>query len=110
MGRPWLAYWLFPYPNTFGFWPQFRSPLVWDAFAISTYALVSLMFWFIGLIPDLAAMRDRAENTFAALFLWHLGLGLARGSRPLATLRNRLSAAGGAGNPAGRFGSLGGEF
>ncbi len=54
-GRPWLAaYWMFPYPNTMGLWPQFRSPLVWDAFAIGTYATVSLMFWFVGLIPDLA--------------------------------------------------------
>ncbi len=75
LGRPWLAYWLFPYPNTFGLWPQFRSPLVWDAFAISTYALVSLMFWFIGLIPDLAAMRDRASNTFARYFYGLLALG-----------------------------------
>jgi Ni/Fe-hydrogenase subunit HybB-like protein len=74
LGRPWLAYWLFPYPNTFDLWPQFRSPLVWDAFAIGTYALVSLMFWYVGLIPDLAAMRDRARNpilryTYALLAL-----------------------------------------
>ena len=62
LGRPWLAYWIFPYPNTLGMWPQFRSPLVWDAFAIGTYATVSLMFWFIGLIPDLAAMRDRTDS------------------------------------------------
>lgn len=75
VGRPWLAYWLFPYPNTMGMWPQFRSPLVWDAFAISTYALVSLMFWFIGLIPDLAAMRDRAENRLARYFYGLLALG-----------------------------------
>ena len=60
-GRPWLAaYWLFPYPNTMGLWPQFRSPLIWDVFAVTTYATVSAMFWFVGLIPDLATLRDRA--------------------------------------------------
>ena len=62
LGRPWLAYWLFPYPNTMGTWPQFRSPLVWDVFAVSTYATVSLLFWFVGLIPDLATLRDRAKS------------------------------------------------
>ena len=56
VGRPWLAYWLFPYPDTMKLWPNFRSPLVWDAFAVSTYATVSLLFWFIGLIPDLATL------------------------------------------------------
>ncbi|MEZ4735219.1 MAG: quinol:electron acceptor oxidoreductase subunit ActD [Caldilineaceae bacterium] len=75
VGRPWLAYWLFPYPNTFDLWPQFRSPLVWDAFAISTYALVSLMFWFDGLIPDLAAMRDRAEKRWLRYLYGFLALG-----------------------------------
>jgi Ni/Fe-hydrogenase subunit HybB-like protein len=62
MGRPWLAYWLFPYPNTMNYWPQFRSPLVWDVFAVSTYATTSALFWFVGLIPDLATLRDRATN------------------------------------------------
>jgi Ni/Fe-hydrogenase subunit HybB-like protein len=62
MGRPWLAYWLFPYPNVMGTWPQFRSPLVWDVFAVSTYATVSLLFWFVGLIPDLATLRDRSKS------------------------------------------------
>ena len=65
MGRPWLAYWMLPIPNTMGIWPQFRSPLVWDVFAVSTYATVSLMFWFVGLIPDLATLRDRATNSWA---------------------------------------------
>lgn len=63
-GRPWLAYWLFPYPNTMGIWPQFRSPLMWDVFAVSTYATVSLLFWYVGLIPDLATLRDRAKNKY----------------------------------------------
>ncbi len=75
LGRPWLAYWIFPYPNTLGMWPQFRSPLVWDAFAIGTYATVSLMFWFVGLIPDLAAMRDRAGNRWARYIYGLLALG-----------------------------------
>src|SRR5207247_2071415 len=60
-GRPWLAYWLVPYPNTMNLWPQFRSPLIWDVFAVSTYATVSLLFWFVGLIPDLATLRDRSQ-------------------------------------------------
>jgi Ni/Fe-hydrogenase subunit HybB-like protein len=62
LGRPWLAYWLFPYGNSMNLWPQFRSPLVWDVFAVSTYATVSLLFWFVGLIPDLATLRDRSES------------------------------------------------
>jgi Ni/Fe-hydrogenase subunit HybB-like protein len=61
-GRPWVAYWLFPYPNWLSMWPQFRSPLVWDVFAVSTYFTVSLLFWGIGLIPDFASLRDRAKQ------------------------------------------------
>jgi molybdopterin-containing oxidoreductase family membrane subunit len=61
-GRPWLAYWMLPYPNTMNVWPQFRSPLIWDVFAVSTYALISLVFWYVGLIPDLAIMRDKAKK------------------------------------------------
>src|SRR6202049_3705098 len=75
MGRPWLAYWLFPYPDTMKMWPNFRSPLVWDAFAVSTYATVSLLFWFIGLIPDLATLRDRAKNRAAKLIYGLLAMG-----------------------------------
>ena len=62
LGRPWLFYWLFPYPNTMTYWPNFRSPLVWDVFAVTTYLTISLVFWFIGLIPDLASMRDQTTN------------------------------------------------
>jgi Ni/Fe-hydrogenase subunit HybB-like protein len=62
MGRPWLFYWMMPYPNTRGpLWVNFKSPLVWDFFAISTYLLVSLLFWYFGLVPDLATVRDRAK-------------------------------------------------
>jgi Ni/Fe-hydrogenase subunit HybB-like protein len=64
LGRPWLFYWLMPYPNTMGLWPQFRSPLIWDVFAVSTYATVSALFWYVGLIPDLATLRDRTTNRF----------------------------------------------
>ncbi|MDB6017088.1 MAG: hydrogenase [Pedosphaera sp.] len=62
IGRIWLGWWLFPIPNSNGIWPQFRSPLMWDVFAVSTYFTVSLLFWFMGLIPDLAVMRDRAKT------------------------------------------------
>src|SRR5258708_2535544 len=58
-GRPWYDFWLFPYPNTMTLWPQFRSPLMWDVFAVSTYATVSLLFFYVGLIPHLATLRDR---------------------------------------------------
>jgi len=75
MGRPWLFYWLFPYPNTMQYWPQFRSPLVWDVFAVSTYFTVSLIFWFIGLIPDLATLRDRSENRAAKIMYGMLAMG-----------------------------------
>lgn len=63
-GRPWLAFWMLPYPNTMGMWQNFRSPLIWDVFAVSTYATVSLLFWYVGLIPDFATLRDRAKNKY----------------------------------------------
>ncbi|HLX63174.1 MAG TPA: NrfD/PsrC family molybdoenzyme membrane anchor subunit [Planctomycetota bacterium] len=75
LGRPQYFYWLVPYPNTMGLWPQFRSPLMWDFFAVSTYATVSLLFWFIGLIPDLATLRDRAKHTFARVAYGILAMG-----------------------------------
>src|SRR2546426_1168765 len=75
LGRPWVMYWLFPYPSTMGVWPQFRSPLVWDVFAVSTYATISLLFWFIGLIPDLATLRDRAQSRFAQVVYGMLAMG-----------------------------------
>ncbi len=75
-GRPWLAaYWLLPYPNTMGMWPNFRSPLIWDVFAISTYGTVSLLFWFTGLVPDLATMRDRAKNRLLRVVYGVLSFG-----------------------------------
>ena len=81
-GRPWLAaYWLFPYPNTMGIWPQFRSPLIWDVFAVSTYATISLLFWYVGLIPDLATLRDRAKNKYFKLIYGLLSWGWRGSSR-----------------------------
>ena len=63
VGRPWLAFWLFPYPNQRDLWPNFRSPLVWDVFAVGTYFTVSLLFWYVGLVPDLASLRERGLST-----------------------------------------------
>ena len=75
LGRPWFAYWLFPYPSTMGIQPQFRSPLVWDVFAVSTYFTVSLLFWFLGLIPDLATLRDRARGRVPRFIYGMLAMG-----------------------------------
>ncbi len=72
VGRPWLGYWLFPYPNTMNVWPQWRSPLAWDVFAVSTYATISVVFWYIGMIPDFGTLRDRAKSPLA-----QYGYGLA---------------------------------
>jgi Ni/Fe-hydrogenase subunit HybB-like protein len=74
-GRPWLAYWLVPYPNTMQLWPQFKSPLIWDVFAVSTYLTVSALFWFVGLIPDLATLRDRAQSRLGRMVYGTLARG-----------------------------------
>jgi Ni/Fe-hydrogenase subunit HybB-like protein len=75
LGRPWFFYWLFPYPSTMAIQPQFRSPLVWDVFAVSTYFTVSLLFWFLGLIPDLATLRDRARSRVPRFIYGMLAMG-----------------------------------
>jgi len=75
VGRPWVVYWLLPIPNWTGAWPQFRSPLIWDVFAVTTYFTVSLLFWFTGLIPDLATLRDRAKNRLAQVIFGVLAMG-----------------------------------
>ena len=75
LGRPQFFYWLIPYPSTHGVWPQFRSPLVWDVFAISTYATVSFLFWYAGLIPDLATLRDRAKHRLARILYGIFAMG-----------------------------------
>ena len=75
LGRPWFFYWLIPYPNTMDIWPQFRSPLVWDFFAVSTYGTVSLLFWYIGLIPDFATLRDRSQSSIGRIIYGMLAMG-----------------------------------
>lgn len=75
LGRPWFFYWLFPYPNPMGVWPQFRSPLVWDVFAVLTYFTISLLFWFIGLLPDLATLRDRSQSRAGRIIYGMLAMG-----------------------------------
>ena len=75
LGRPWFFYWLLPYPNTMGLWPQFRSPLVWDVFAVGTYMTVSFMFWFVGLIPDLATLRGRSTRRWPRIVYGILAMG-----------------------------------
>jgi molybdopterin-containing oxidoreductase family membrane subunit len=81
VGRPWLAYWLFPLPNQMSMWPQFRSPLLWDVFAVSTYATVSALFWYIGMIPDLATLRDRANSKVKQMVYGIFALGWTGSSR-----------------------------
>jgi molybdopterin-containing oxidoreductase family membrane subunit len=75
IGRPWLGYWLLPYPNTMNVWPQFRSPLLWDVFAVSTYATISVVFWYIGMVPDFGTMRDRAKTPLAQYAYGLVSLG-----------------------------------
>lgn len=75
VGRVWVIYWALPYPNSMSMWPNFRSPLLWDVFAVSTYFTISLLFWFMGLIPDLATIRDRATSTTRRMVYGILALG-----------------------------------
>jgi molybdopterin-containing oxidoreductase family membrane subunit len=81
MGRPWFFYWLLPYPDTMGLWPQFRSALVWDVFAVSTYFTISLLFWYMGMIPDLATLRDRAQARFPKIIYGMMALGWRNSAR-----------------------------
>src|SRR5213595_3976535 len=89
MGRPWVFYWMMPYPNTMNLWPQFRSPLVWDVFAVSTYATVSLLFWYVGLIPDMPTLLDRSHTRAGR---WIYGI-LSMGWRNAATHWQRYQVA-----------------
>ena len=81
IGRPWLAYWLFPIPNQMAMWPNFRSPLLWDVFAVGTYATVSALFWYFGLIPDLATLRDRATTNLRKFLYGVFSLGWTGSAR-----------------------------
>ena len=80
-GRPWLAYWLLPYPNTMWLWPQFRSPLLWDVFAVSTYLTISAVFWFVGLIPDFATLRDSSKQRWKQVVYGALAMGWRSSAR-----------------------------
>jgi molybdopterin-containing oxidoreductase family membrane subunit len=95
LGRPWYFYWIAPYPSTLAIWPQFRSPLTWDFFAVLTYLTVSALFWYIGILPDLASMRDRARKRPAQVIYGLLALGWRGASRHWARWRTtyRLTAA-----------------
>jgi Ni/Fe-hydrogenase subunit HybB-like protein len=75
LGRPQYFFWLMPYPTTMDLWPQFRSPLMWDFFAILTYATVSALFWFVGLVPDFATLRDRAKSRWTQIVFGMLSMG-----------------------------------
>lgn len=81
LGRAWFAYWLVPYPDTMGLWPQFRSPLLWDFYAILTYVISSILFWYLGLIPDLATLRDRAQTRIKQVLFALLAFGFRGSSR-----------------------------
>lgn len=95
LGRPWLFYWMAPYPNTMSVWPQFQSPLTWDFVAVLTYLLVSVMFWYIGIVPDLASARDRATRRRYQVFYGLFCLGWRNSARHWARWRQsyRLTAA-----------------
>lgn len=81
IGRIWIAYYMFPLPNQMGIWPNFRSPLLWDVFAVGTYFTASLLFWYVGLIPDLATLRDRAKTRGKRIILGIFALGWRGGNR-----------------------------
>ena len=106
-GRPWLDYWMFPYPNTMNYWPQFRSPLMWDVFAVSTYFTISLLFWFIGLIPDLATLRDRAESKYAQISYGLLAMGWRGSARHWARYETAYLLLAGLATPLGALGTHG---
>lgn len=81
VGRVWVVYWMLPIPNQMEMWPQFKSPLLWDVFAVSVYFAVSLLFWYVGLIPDLATLRDRAKNIWRKRILGFFSLGWSGANR-----------------------------
>ena len=94
VGRVWMAWFLAPVPTQYAIWPNFRSPLLWDVFAVSTYFTVSVLFWYTGLVPDLATLRDRATSKIKKFFYGIFALGWRIFESPLASLRNGVSASG----------------
>ena len=107
VGRVWMAWFLAPIPNANAIWQNFKSPLLWDVFAVSTYFTISLIFWYLGMVPDLATIRDRCKPGLRKAALRHLLPRLARRQPPVEPLRDGLPAAGGALHPAGALGALG---
>lgn len=81
VGRIWVVYWMFPIPNQMQMWPNFNSPLLWDVFAVSTYFTVSLLFWYVGLVPDFATLRDRVKSNFGRFIYGFFALGWTGGNR-----------------------------
>ena len=110
LGRPWLFYWLFPYPNTMTLWPQFRSPLLWDVFAVSTYATVSFLFWYAGLDSGRGGPARQSPEPLRAALFWRAGAGLAGFGPALAASSVGLLAAGRFGDAAGAVGPLDRRF
>ena len=106
LGRPFYFYFMIPYPSMLQVWPQFRSPLVWDLFAFFAYLTVSLIFWYVGLVPDLASVRDRTRKRRWQVFFGVAGAGLARRGGGLGALAADLCPAGGAGDAAGGLGAF----
>ncbi len=105
LGRPWLFYWLLPYPNTMGLWPQWRSPLIWDVFAVSTYATVSLLVLVCRADSRPGDLARPVQESLGPVYLRHPGDGLARVGPALASLSHDLPAAGRPGDAAGRVGA-----
>lgn len=99
LGRPWVFFWLLPYPDTMSLWPQFRSPLIWDVFAVSTYFLVSLMFWYLGVMPDLATVRDRAKTKWKKIIYGMASMGWRGSARHWQTHQSAYLLLGGLATP-----------
>ena len=110
LGRPWFFYWLLPYPNTMEPVAAVPQRLIWDVFAVSTYFTVSLLFWYMGMIPDLATLRDRATGRLAQIVYGMLALGWRNSARHWHRFEMAYLLLGRAGHPAGHLGPLGGEF
>ena len=107
LGRPWFAYWLFPYPNTMTLWPQWKSPLLWDFMALFTYVVASVLFWYLGIMPDLATMRDRAPNRAAQMLYGFFAMGFRGSGAAMAASEGDLRHAGRDHGAAGGFGAFG---
>ena len=106
MGRVWFVYWLAPYPNQMALWPNFLSPLLWDVFAVGTYITVSLLFWYLGMVPDLATLRDRATTKLRNYLYGIFSLGWRGCSRHWHVYEKAYLLLAGPGHAAGAVGAL----